>query len=156
MIYECYLDSKEKVKEQSLRRRISWHDQWLFFLSFAEPSGLPSNATHSPSTSPPRARNLRPCRHPARTVSAPPPRHASSHAATNFVARNELLPLPIYNILTREELIFSMETQVNKLVISHFSAQLKTLAINVISCLGRVILPAQYKIYLDPLLTVWR
>uniref|UniRef100_A0A7N2N0S4 Amino acid transporter transmembrane domain-containing protein n=1 Tax=Quercus lobata TaxID=97700 RepID=A0A7N2N0S4_QUELO len=75
---------------QSLRRRISWHDQWLFFLSFAEPSGLPSNATHSPSTSPPRARNLHPRHHPARTVSAPPPRHASSHAATNFVVRNEL------------------------------------------------------------------
>lgn len=49
-----------------------------------------------------------------------------------------ILPFSIYNILTREELIFSMETQVNKLVITYVSARLKTLAITIISCLGKV------------------
>lgn len=105
------------------------------FLSYhlMKPLDFPPTQNHSPSTSPPCADNLCPRRHPTQRVSVPPPRHASSNAAANLVPRNEFLPFSIYNILTREELIFSMETQVNKLVITYVSAQLKTLAITIIS-----------------------
>lgn len=110
------------------------------FLSYhlMKPLDFPPTQSHSPSTSPRCADNLCPRRHPTQRVSVPPPRHASSNAAANLVPRNEFLPFSIYNILTREELIFSMETQVNKLVLTYVSAQLKTLAITIISCLGKV------------------
>nr|POE62106.1 hypothetical protein CFP56_40202 [Quercus suber] len=47
--------------------------------------------------------------------------------------------------------MFSVEPQTNMLVITRFPEALKTITISVISCLGRVMLPPQYKIFLDPL-----
>lgn len=79
--------------------------------------------------SPSRTRNQRPRRHPSRRVSAPPPSNSANHADARMAFGHEILPFPIHNILANEELMFSMETQVNKLVVTHFPAQLKTFAI---------------------------
>ena len=79
------------------------------------------------------------------------PQNQPSHALEVLAFGSEVLPFPIFNFLTEEELMYSVEPQLNKLVITHFPKALKTLAVSVISCLGRVVLPPQYKIFLDPL-----
>lgn len=48
--------------------------------------------------------------------------------------------------------MFLMDIQLCKLVITHFLESLRTLAANIISYLGHVVLPPQYKVYLDPLM----
>lgn len=50
--------------------------------------------------------------------------------------------------------MFLMDIQLCKLVITHFLESLRTLAANIISYLGHVVLPPQYKVYLDPLIGI--
>ena len=47
--------------------------------------------------------------------------------------------------------MFSMDIHLRKLVITHFLESLRTLTASIISCLSRMFLPPQYKVYLDPL-----
>lgn len=112
----------------------------------------------SPSPSPPpsplasldRPRCFRPCRWSIRRVFAPL-QNQPSHALEILAFGSKVLPFPIFNFLTEEELMYSVEPQLNKLVITHFPEALKTLVVSVISCLGQVVLLPQYKIFLDPL-----
>ena len=61
------------------------------------------------------------------------------------------LPNLIYKILATEEMMFSVEMETPKLVITHFSARLGIVAATVISYSKPMVLRLQYKIYLDPL-----
>nr|POE82864.1 hypothetical protein CFP56_28269 [Quercus suber] len=110
---------------------------------------VPPSPPPSPLASSDRPRRFHPRHQSIRRVFAPP-QNQPSHAPKILAFGSEVLPFPIFNFMTEEELMDSVEPQLNKLVITHFPEALKTLSISVISCLGRVVLPPQYKIFLDP------
>ena len=96
---------------------------------------VPPSPPPSPLASPDHPRRFCPRRRSIRKVSALP-QTQPSHAPEILAFGSEVLPFPIFNFLTEEELMYSMESQLNKLVITHFPKALKSLVVSVISCLG--------------------
>lgn len=95
-----------------------------------------------PPTSPPSPtgptdcpRHIWPRRRSTRRVFATPLSPAPQ-ARKNMANGDVALPFPIVNFLTGEEMMSSVDLHLNKLVITHFSESLRTLAASIISCLG--------------------
>lgn len=113
---------------------IHWHahlQEW----GMMNQMDFPPSPPPSPLDSPDRPRRFHPRCLSTRRVSTLP-QNQPSHAPEILAFGGEVLPFPIFNFLTKEELMYSVEPQLNKLVITHFPEALKTLAVSVISCLG--------------------
>ena len=83
---------------------------------------VPPTPPPSPTASSVQTRQVHPRHRVTRKVPDSPPRQ-TFNVHDNMVFGSKELPFPTFNFLTREELMYSMETQQNKLVITHLSNQ---------------------------------